>query len=274
MSADIPVIAVTLDFDELPSFIHWKEMFRGIAAAGGTPVAIDCGKLRSDLPAILRAVDGLLISGGVDVDPALYGGDRDDPRIQRINPARDENELTALDLARAQEMPILAICRGAQLTNVALGGTLYADLARDWPGRTGHWHSEEALIRSLHSVRIEADTLLSHWTGTCGAVSVNSQHHQGLKTLAPQARVAARTDDGLVEAFEVEHERIVAVQWHPEVLWRSEPHALDLLRHFAIGTRRDDQHTSVAAGRRVPDREGPDDDSRLRPNPVVGEQGI
>ncbi|AHD24135.1 amidotransferase (plasmid) [Rhodococcus pyridinivorans SB3094] len=274
MSAEIPVIAVTLDFDELPSFIHWKEMFRGVAAAGGTPVAIDCGKLRSDLPGVLRSVDGLLISGGVDVDPALYGGDRNDPRIQRINPARDENELTALELARSQEIPILAICRGAQLTNVALGGTLYADLARDWAGRTGHWHSEEALIRSLHSVQIEPDTLLSQWTGTRGAVSVNSQHHQGLKTLAAQARAAAHTDDGLIEAFEIEHERIVAVQWHPEVLWRSEPHALNLLRHFITGTRRDDKHASAATGRKVPYRQGFGDDSRFGPSAVVGEREI
>jgi len=235
MSAEIPVIAVTLDFDELPGFVHWKEMFRGIVVAGAAPVAIDCGKPRTDLPAILESVDGLLISGGVDVDPSLYGGSPDDPRIQKINPHRDANELIALEIARARGIPILAICRGAQLTNVALGGTLYADLARDWVGRTGHWHSEEALIDSLHLVQVEADTLLADWMGIYGIVPVNSQHHQGIKTLAPSARAVAYTDDGLVEAFEIASDRLVAVQWHPEVLWRNEPHALELLRSFVTG---------------------------------------
>jgi putative glutamine amidotransferase len=257
MSAEIPVIAITLDFGALPTFVHWKEMFRGIVVAGAAPVAVDCGKPRSDLPAILESVDGLLISGGVDVDPSLYGGSLDDPRIQKINPDRDTNELTALEIARARGIPVLAICRGAQLTNVALGGTLYADLARDWIGHTGHWHSEAALIRSLHSVQVEADTLLADWMGLDGSVPVNSQHHQGIKSLAPSARAVAYTDDGLVEAFEVASERIVAVQWHPEVLWRTEPHALELLRGFVTGRPGAKRLRSTALAGEGPAHKGP-----------------
>lgn len=233
MGDEIPVIAVTLDFEDLPGFVHWKDMFRGLVAAGAAPVAVDCGKPRSDLARILADVDGLIISGGTDIDPTLYGGSAADPLIQKINRARDENELTALELARAHELPVLAICRGAQLANVALGGTLYADLERDWSGLTSHRHSEEALTRSLHPVMIEPNTLLAKWMGRDGQVPVNSQHHQGIKELAPLARPTAYTGDGLIEAFEIEQEHIVAVQWHPEVLWRSESHASELLRAFA-----------------------------------------
>lgn len=233
MRADKPVIAVTFDSVEFMQFVLWKDMFRGIVAAGGVPVAVDCGTPREDLKVVLYAVDGLLISGGVDVDPQLYGGDRRDPLVEHINPARDHNELTALHLARDRGIPVLAICRGAQLVNVALGGTLYADLARDQASETKHMHSEEALARPLHTVNIEPETLLAGWAQSDGAVAVNSQHHQGIKALAGQARASAHSQDDLVEAFEIPDEKIVAVQWHPEVLWRAEYHALNLLKSFA-----------------------------------------
>lgn len=233
MRPDAPVIAVTLDFDDLPKFVHWKEMFRGVVAAGAVPVAVDCGKPRDDLESILSNVDGLMITGGVDINPALYGGSSDDPKVQRVNMHRDANELKALQIACNRELPVLAICRGAQLVNVALGGTLYADLKRDWIGSTGHWKSEEALVQVLHSVRVESGTCLAQLMGISGLVPVNSQHHQGIKDLAPEARASAMTEDGLVEAFEIGSRRIIAVQWHPEVLWRAEPHALSLLTRFA-----------------------------------------
>jgi putative glutamine amidotransferase len=232
MNDEKPVIAVTLDFSILPGFVHWKDMFRGLAAADAVPLAIDCGQPRTDLEHLLSNVDGLLISGGSDVDPALYGGNTNDPLVTKINPDLDKNELTALRIARTREIPVLAICRGAQLTNVALGGTLYADLARDWHGKTTHSNSEEALARSLHHVTIEPGTLLANWMGVDGPIAVNSQHHQGIRVLASSARAAASTDDGLTEAFEIDDEDIVAVQWHPEVLWRTEAHAMQLLRGF------------------------------------------
>lgn len=229
---DAPIIAVTLDFEELTGFVHWRELFRGIVAAGGVPLAVDCGKQRTDISRIVGDVDGLLISGGADVNPALYGGPPDDPRVQRINERRDDNELKALERARARGIPVLAICRGAQLTNVALGGTLYADLARDWMGLSRHWESEEALIRTLHKVSVEPDSLLARWMMADGLLAVNSQHHQGIRNLTPLGRATAHTDDGLIEAFEIEAERIVCVQWHPEVLWGSEQHAFALLSNF------------------------------------------
>ncbi|AII03277.1 gamma-glutamyl-gamma-aminobutyrate hydrolase family protein [Rhodococcus opacus] len=233
MNDERPVIAVTLDFSILPGFVHWKDMFRGLVAADAVPLAIDCGRPRTDLEHLLSTVDGLLISGGSDVDPALYGGDTNDPLVTRINRDLDENELTALRIARTRGIPVLAICRGAQLTNVSLGGTLYADLARDRQGETRHSRSEKALARALHLVTIEAGTLLAKWMGVDGTVAVNSQHHQGIRVLASSARAAAYTDDGLTEAFEIDDEDIVAVQWHPEVLWRTEAHAMQLLRGFA-----------------------------------------
>lgn len=171
-----PTIAITFDSSELTEFVHWKLMFQGIVEAGAVPLAVDCGQRNPDIEQIVAHVDGLVISGGVDIDPALYGGDTSDVLVEKVNPARDRNEISAFESARQRQLPILAICRGAQLVNVVLGGSIYADLQRDWAGRTGHMLSEEALERSLHEVTITPGTLLAQWSGVDGAVAVNSQH--------------------------------------------------------------------------------------------------
>jgi putative glutamine amidotransferase len=174
----------------------------------------------------------LILLGGSDVNPELYGGDSTDPLIEAGPRSLDGNEITALNVALREGTPVLAICRGAQLTNVALGGTLFADLARDRTSPVSHRISEEALELSAHSVHVEPGTRLAEWLGADGNVGVNSQHHQGFKTLAPNVRVSATAEDGLVEAFEIASANLVAVQWHPEILWMNDLHSENLLRTF------------------------------------------
>lgn len=227
-----PVIAVTFAFSETRGFDLWHLMFQGIVASGGTPVAVDCSQPQPELSELVRRCDGLVIGGGGDVDPRLYGGDPDDDVLSGVNPARDANEKAALAAARDHAKPVLAICRGAQLVNVALGGTLYADIARDARTTVPHKESNEALARTLHAVDVAPDTLLARWLGQSGRVLVNSEHHQGIRELAPPLRAVARSDDGLVEAFELTGERVLGVQWHPEFLWPAESHARLLLRNF------------------------------------------
>lgn len=227
-----PVVAVTMDFDVLRRYHHWRAMLAGIVAAGAAPLTIDCRYPRTDLDQLIGMADGLILLGGSDVNPELYGGDSADPLIEAGPRALDDNEITALNIALQAGTPVLAICRGAQLTNVALGGTLIADLARDCRTTLAHRVSEEALDLPAHSVHVEPGTRLAEWLGADGRVEVNSQHHQGFLTLAPDARATATADDGLVEAFEIASANLVAVQWHPEILWLNDSRSENLLRNF------------------------------------------
>ena len=228
-----PIIGITYSSFELEGFLLWRRMFQGVVAAGATPLAIDCALPQPTVAGLVARLDGLLIGGGGDVSPHLYGGDTADPAIRGVNHDRDAAELAALAAARAAGLPILAICRGAQLVNVALGGTLIADIQRDLPTAVVHRRSEEALARPLHPVTVAPGTLLASWLGRAGRIAVNSQHHQGIGVLAEGLTAAARSDDSLVEGIELGDERLVGVQWHPEVLWPTEEHARRLLASFA-----------------------------------------
>jgi putative glutamine amidotransferase len=227
-----PVVAVTMDFDVLRRYHHWRLMLAGIVASGAVPLTIDCRHPRADLDRLVSMADGLILLGGSDVNPELYGGDSADPLVEAGPRSLDDNEIAALRVALREGTPVLAICRGAQLANVALGGTLFGDLARDRVSAVRHRYPEEQLDLPAHTVEVECGTRLAEWLGTSGAIEVNSQHHQGFKTLAPNVRATAVAGDGLVEAFENTAANLVAVQWHPEILWLNDTHAQNLMRNF------------------------------------------
>jgi putative glutamine amidotransferase len=229
---DRPLIGVTYSSAELGEFTLWGHMFRGIVAACGIPVAIDCRLPVPHIAELVGRLDGLILSGGGDVDPSRYGGDRADPLVRGVNPARDDAELAALRRAQLDGKPVLAICRGAQLVNVALGGILYADLARDHPSPLTHRMTEDALAGPLHEVDVVPGTDLAKWLDVAGPIAVNSQHHQGIRKLAPDLVPSAYSEDGLVEAFELPDGPLMGVQWHPEVLWPTEAHSHNLLAAF------------------------------------------
>lgn len=227
-----PVIAVTLSSPELAEMLHWRAMFEGLQECGAIPVAIDCGIVPLGVEGLIGQVDGLLISGGADVDPRLYGGDPDDPAVSGVNPVRDANEIAAFEAAWALKLPTLAVCRGAQLVNAVRGGTLYADLERDFGTAISHRLGEEALLRSAHQVNLDTGSRLAGWMPTAEAVDVNSQHHQGIRTLADGFVVAARATDGLIEAYESVTQDFTAIQWHPEISWQTDEFARRLLNGF------------------------------------------
>lgn len=247
MSCDPPVIAVTFDFGILREFVHWRQMLQGIVAAGAAPLTIDCSRERHDIERLVGEVDGLIIGGGPDVNPELYGGDPGDELVKAAHRSQDDNEQKAFRVARERGIPVLAICRGAQLINVTLGGKLYADLQRDRAGSREHLFTEEELDRARHSVDVAAGSLLSQWMNAAGVLEVNSGHHQGICTLAPSLTPTAIADDGLIEAFELPGEPLVAVQWHPEVLWRNQSHADALMRGFVASCRSDAASGQAAA---------------------------
>ena len=162
----------------------------------------------------LRPTDGLVLTGGEDVHPGRYGA-APHSALGEVDEARDAIELALIGEARAQGKPILAICRGIQVLNVALGGTLYQDLPSERPGPVDH---RDQLGR--HALRVAPDTLLAE-TVVGTTLSVNSRHHQAIRDLAPALVATAWADDGVIEAAEFATPGgpwMLAVQWHPEDL--------------------------------------------------------
>lgn len=232
-----PVIAVTLSGRELPRLVHWRQMFEGLYECGAVPMAIDCGAAPLNLSSLLAHVDGLLISGGGDIDPALYGGNTQDPTVGGVNAVRDANEIAAFESAWRRRIPTLAICRGAQLVNATRGGTLYADLARDRPSDISHRRTEEELLSLAHPVDIAVGSRLATWLNQDGELSVNSQHHQGIRRLASGFAATAWAGDGLIEAYEALDQPLTAIQWHPEINWSISEMSQRLLRGFVDSCR-------------------------------------
>jgi len=187
-----------------------------VLAAGGLPLVLPV-LAPGDADDVLATVDGLLLTGGGDVDPARYGQEAV-PEEYGVYAARDDWELA---LARAAQVPVLGICRGAQVLNVAAGGTLVPDV----PTATGVEHRVRERSREVvHGVTVVAGTLLHAVVGS-EAVDVNTLHHQAVDRPGAGFRVVATAPDGTVEAIERADGAALGVQWHPELLAPAAPHA-------------------------------------------------
>ncbi len=187
---------------------------RALETAGLVPLAVPTMVAADRAAAALAAVRGLVLTGGEDVAPDRYGA-TPHPRLGDVDPVRDAAELALIAAARSRRLPILAICRGIQILNVALGGTLYQDLDSERPSLVPH--SDET---TQHAVRVAAGSLLERTLGMRSA-TVNSRHHQAIRDLAPCLKAVAWADDGVIEAAEPADANaawMVAVQWHPEDL--------------------------------------------------------
>jgi putative glutamine amidotransferase len=218
-----PGIGITIAYDDRRAGLHLlrQDYIRSVEGAGGLPLVLAPGR-PEDAPELLDRVQGLLLSGGSDVDPALYGAPRHE-KLGSVVRERDEFELALCREALSRNLPILAICRGQQVLNVAMGGTLVQDIpseilnaqSHDEPGvpRTKRW-------KYAHYIRIEKGTRLHEILGQ-ETVPVNSFHHQAVKRLGGGLVVSARcVMDRVVEAVESpEHRFVVGVQWHPESFW-------------------------------------------------------
>jgi putative glutamine amidotransferase len=204
-----------------------------VLAAGGLPVLIPLGLQKSDLQALLPRLDGILLPGGGDVEPSRYGGDNGHMLVRDIDGQRDGAELLLIHGALQAQKPLLAICRGLQVLNVALGGTLWADVQSEMPQAATHDYFDVGHRDYLaHEVRVEPRTIMASALGV-ETIKVNSLHHQGIRQLAPGLRPAATAPDGLIEAVEVsDHPFAVGVQWHPENLLQVEPRMRCLFERF------------------------------------------
>jgi putative glutamine amidotransferase len=190
---------------------------RSLEGAGLIPLAVPPLTNPAQAAEILDAAGGLLLTGGEDVDPKLYGAPSH-PRLGAINPTRDATELALFNAARERQLPVLAICRGIQLVNVACGGTLYQDLPSERPSNVQHDQPNDRSART-HDVTITAGSRLATATGAM-TMAVNSYHHQAVARLGAGLRVTATATDGIVEGVESTDPDwwILSVQWHPEDL--------------------------------------------------------
>jgi putative glutamine amidotransferase len=179
-------------------------------------------------------LDGLVLSGGRDVEPSLYGGDagRCDPKR---DPERDRTEIALLIAAIAMNVPILCVCRGLQVANVALGGTLIEDLSSELGRDCGIEHQGLTASDSdySHDVIVRPGTVLSKFM-TQGRFAVNSCHHQAIRDLAPGLVAAAYSEDAVIEGAEsiIPHQFLVGVQWHPESLGEQDLASAELFQAF------------------------------------------
>ncbi|HYM49063.1 MAG TPA: gamma-glutamyl-gamma-aminobutyrate hydrolase family protein [Candidatus Limnocylindrales bacterium] len=189
---------------------------RAIAAAGAAPVLIPLLQDQDRLQAIYRRLDGMVFPGGEDVAPQAY---REQPinGLNEVEPVRDRVELTLARWAIRDDLPLLGICRGHQLLNVALGGSLYQDLR--FQGATDVDHSGKdgrARDALMHRVSLDPQSRLAQLIDET-VVEVNSLHHQGVKQAAPGLSITGRSPDGVIEALESpDHRFLITVQWHPE----------------------------------------------------------
>ena len=215
-----PVIGVTA-YDELATWGHWhtqaslvpSDYLRSLAEAGGTPVILPVQEDSDDvLDALVERLDGLVLTGGPDVDSARYGAEPH-PRAQPPRRSRDERELALIGAAERGGLPVLAVCRGMQLLNVAHGGSLVQHL----PEVVGHdEHNPTPGVFSTHLVRIEPKCRLATLLGW-DARDVPTHHHQGIDRLAEGLSAVGWAEDGTIEAIEdPTRPFVIGVQWHPE----------------------------------------------------------
>lgn len=184
---------------------------RGCLAAGVTPLVVPSLIAPEHAADVIASVGGLMLTGGEDVDPSYYGAPPH-PKLEETDAARDAVELALYRAARERRLPILAICRGIQLVNVAEGGTLYQDLPTEHPSSVAH-----AGTNARHGLRVEPGSLLERVAGH--PARVNSRHHQAVKDLGPPLRAVAWAEDGVIEGVEFLDAAagwLLGVQWHPE----------------------------------------------------------
>ena len=217
-----PMIGITCGQETSPAGVQRcyqnASYIQAVAQAGGIPVLIPLTEEMPALEGLHARLDGLLLSGGGDVEPWQYG-QRPHEKLGPTDPLRDRVEMALARWAHEANKPTLAICRGIQVLNVALGGTLYQDIASLVPGALAHPHQPGNPRHFLaHQVSVEQGTLLSRILDQPEqAMAVNSMHHQAVDRVAPGFVVSARATDGVIEAIEHPGQRLsLGVQWHPE----------------------------------------------------------
>ncbi|NLL18237.1 MAG: gamma-glutamyl-gamma-aminobutyrate hydrolase family protein [Clostridia bacterium] len=211
-----PLIGITCG-QEQEGYSVTRYYSEAIQRAGGIPVLLPVTGEQILIEAYANKLDGLLLTGGDDLDPVLFG---EEPLrgLGPVDPDRDHFELELCKLLLVNGKPVLGICRGMQVLNVACGGTIYQDLVRQLPESLEH-RQRAPKNRVSHQVVLDSSSLLRGVLKT-SALRVNSFHHQAVKDLGQGLKAVAKASDGVIEGVEKETGFVLGVQWHPERLWQ------------------------------------------------------
>lgn len=232
----LPTQTVEAVAGELPKcWIMSQQYIKTLASMDGVPYLIPLLEDKNILRSIYDTLDGIFLCGGVDVAPKHYGQERLS-HCGRVDEERDDTELQLLEWAKKDKKPVFGVCRGAQVINVAYGGTLYQDIAFEITGAIKHdyFPSQGQYARNLltHAVSIDTTSRLGRTLGT-HSLKVNSMHHQAIAKVGESLKPTAWAPDGVVEGLESKNGHyLLGVQWHPEELVPSDPRMSDLFKRF------------------------------------------
>lgn len=210
-----PVIGITARVEKDQTYTLDPIYGRAILQSGGLPLIVPIVD-EEDIPALCERLDGLIVTGGGDINPLLYG-EEPHPSLGAVYPGSDKYEKHLILEFLKLDKPFMGMCRGLQMLNVALGGTNYQDLEAEYEGDKLYQHLQLAMrTHRTHSVVLEEDSRLFDIMGE-KEFAVNSFHHQGVRKVSDKLKVAARAKDGMVEALESEdYQFVLGIQWHPE----------------------------------------------------------
>ncbi len=218
------------------SICTW-DYIHAVMVSGGVPLVMPNIDGEDNIAEYVRLADGILFSGGEDVHPKYFNEGVIADNL-KICSRRDSFEMRLAEKALPMDIPLLGICRGMQLLNIATGGNIYQDIGIQYKTDINHSKADRGKTDIVHKVRLAENTKLSDIYGS-GTKGVNSFHHQAVKDLAPVFKASAYSEDGLIEAYEQEGERfIVGLQWHPEMLIEKYPEELRIFKSFIESARK------------------------------------
>jgi putative glutamine amidotransferase len=226
-------IGITGSYDYEKNMAYLRDgYYKAIEKAGGIPVVLLPLEDKTSISHIIRRLDGIILTGGPDIDPVHFG-EPPKPNLGRVCPKRDEFELILARECFELKKPILGICRGMQIINVAFGGSVFQDIQTEIRGALKHLQEAPSWYGS-HEIQIT--DLNSRLYGVMGVkkMKVNSYHHQSLKLVAPKFAVTAVSSDGIIEAIEAVRKDVfcMGLQWHPEYMWEKDRFQFMIFKHF------------------------------------------
>lgn len=208
-----------------------NDYIQSVVRAGAIPIVLPILSDNKLSEKLFDMVDGLILTGGGDLDPAFYG-ENSHKKLGKVCRARDDFEFKLLDFAVKKNIPVFGICRGLQLINVYFGGTLYQDISLRKESCKKHFQKKKQSSYAEHDIQIQKDSWISSFLEP--DISVNSYHHQSVKKLANGFKVTAIAKDGIIEAIEKQDKHLfcIGVQWHPERMSQNNPSMQQLFNEF------------------------------------------
>lgn len=231
-----PVIGIPCQADfragtKRPIYGNNRTYVHAVESAGGLPILIPMLTDLRKVEDLLPRLDGILFSGGIDIQPSLYG-EKKQVETDEFDPQLDEFEMAVANWALREDIPVLGVCRGMQLLNVVLGGTLYQDIASQYSDSLEHRRRDLPRTALSHTVTIEAGSIMEKVLGT-RQVPINSLHHQAVRKPGEGVRISGRAEDGIPEMLEVSDRRfLLAIQGHPEEIYNQVPAFSALFQAF------------------------------------------